>query len=73
MFMVSFCDRCDERHQQFALNDISSYTPGPTDSKPGRKYGATCRSKAAKIVLIGNPRLDYAIDGTPLQNSQATC
>ena len=26
------------QRQQFALNDISSYTPGPVDWKLGRKY-----------------------------------
>ena len=31
----------------------SSYTPGPIDSKLGRKH---CRSKVAKIGLIRNPR-----------------
>ena len=39
-----------------ALKAYSSYTPGPIDSILGRKHWVTCRSKTAKIILIGNPR-----------------
>ena len=39
---VSCCGQsmsiCIVRHQQFALKAYSSYTPGPLDSKLGRKH-----------------------------------
>ena len=39
-----------------ALKAYSSYTPGRIDLILGRKHQVTCRSKIAKIILIGNPR-----------------
>ena len=39
-----------------ALKAYSSYNPGPIDLIIVGSIGVTCRSKIAKIVLIGNPR-----------------
>ena len=43
-------------YQQCALKAYFSYTPGPIDSKLGRKHRVTSRAKIAKIVTTGNPR-----------------
>ena len=36
------------RRQQFAFKGYSSYTPGPIDSKLGRKHQVTCKLKKLK-------------------------
>ena len=52
--MVSQCPSSVVRRQQFALKAYSSYTPGQVDLKLVGSIRVTCRSRIAKIFLMGD-------------------